>query len=149
MKCLSVAQPFADLIISGEKTIELRNWSTNFRGEFLIHSPLKIRRDDCIRLKMDKKFVTGAIIGKAEIYDIKKYNSLKEIKLDKKFHLSSKKFQNKTYGFMLRNPKSFRIPVPQKGQLGLFDFKIPKIKNRDIITDIMDKEHSYQLIGHH
>jgi len=144
-----VAQPFADLIISGEKTIELRNWSTNFRGEFLIHSPLKIRRDDCIRLKMDKKFVTGAIIGKAEIYDIKKYNSLKEIKLDKKFHLSSKKFQNKTYGFMLRNPKSFRIPVPQKGQLGLFDFKIPKIKNRDIITDIMDKEHSYQLIGHH
>lgn len=144
-----MAQPFADLIISGEKTIELRNWSTNFRGEFLIHSPLKIRRDDCIRLKMDKKFVTGAIIGKAEIYDIKKYNSLKEIKLDKKFHLSSKKFQNKTYGFMLRNPKSFRIPVPQKGQLGLFDFKIPKIKNRDIITDIMDKEHSYQLIGHH
>lgn len=144
-----MAQPFADLIISGEKTIELRNWSTNFRGEFLIHSPLKIRRDDCIRLKMDKKFVTGAIIGKAEIYDIKKYNSLKEIKLDKKFHLSSKKFQNKTYGFMLRNPKSFRIPVPRKGQLGLFDFKIPKIKNRDIITDIMDKEHSYQLIGHH
>jgi len=144
-----VAQPFADLIILGEKTIELRNWNTNFRGEFLIHSPLKIRRDDCIRLKINKKFVTGAIIGKAEIYDIKKYNSLKEIKMDRKFHLSSKKFQNKTYGFMLRNPKSFRIPVPRKGQLGFFDFKIPKTKNRDIVTDIIDKEHSYQLIGHH
>ncbi|MEK6867048.1 MAG: ASCH domain-containing protein, partial [Thermoproteota archaeon] len=27
MKCLSVSQPFADLIISGKKTIELRNWN--------------------------------------------------------------------------------------------------------------------------
>ena len=43
MKCLSVSQPFADLIILGKKTIELRKWNTNFRGELLIHSPLKIR----------------------------------------------------------------------------------------------------------
>ncbi|MFB5646865.1 MAG: ASCH domain-containing protein, partial [Candidatus Nitrosomaritimum yanchengensis] len=46
MKCLSVSQPFADLIISGNKTIELRNWNTAFRGEFLIHAPLKIRIED-------------------------------------------------------------------------------------------------------
>ena len=75
MKCLSVSQPFADLIISGKKTIELRNWNTNFRGEFLIHSPLKIRTDDAKRLKINKKFVTGAIIGKAQLYDVKKYNT--------------------------------------------------------------------------
>jgi hypothetical protein len=72
LKCLSVSQPFADLIISGKKTIELRNWNTKFRGEFLIHSPLKIRRDDSKRLKINKKFVTGAIIGKAQLYDVKK-----------------------------------------------------------------------------
>ena len=92
MKCLSVSQPFADLIISGKKTIELRKWNTNFRGEFLIHAPLKIRTDDCKRLKINKKFVTGAIVGKAEIYDVKKYNSKKEIKDDKKFHFASKNF---------------------------------------------------------
>ncbi|WP_048097281.1 ASCH domain-containing protein [Candidatus Nitrosopumilus salaria] len=149
MKCLSVSQPFADLIILGKKTIELRNWNTNFRGEFLIHSPLKIRVDDCNRLKMNKKFVTGAIIGKAELYDVKKYNSLKEIKSDKKFHLSSKNFQNKTWGFMLKKPKSFRIPIPCKGQLGFFDVEIPKTKNKDIVTDIIDEEYRYQWIGHH
>ena len=66
MKCLSISQPFADLIISGKKTIELRNWNTNFRGEFLIHAPLKIRIEDSKRLKINKKFVTGAIIGKAQ-----------------------------------------------------------------------------------
>lgn len=144
-----MSQPFADLIIFGKKTIELRNWNTNFRGEFLIHSPLKIRVDDCNRLKINKKFVTGAIIGKVELYNVKKYNSLKEITLDKKFHLSSKKFQDKTYGFMLKNPKSFRIPIPCKGQLGFFDVKISKTKNKDIVTDIIDEEYRYQWIGHH
>ncbi len=149
MKCLSVSQPFADLIISGKKTIELRNWNTNFLGEFLIHSPLKIKTDDVKRLKINKKFVTGAIIGKVQLYDVKKYNSIKEIKLDQKFHFASKKFQNKTFGFMLKNTKSFRIPIPLKGQLGFFDVDIPEIKNEKIISDIIDEEYRYQWIGHH
>ena len=151
MKCLSVSQPFADLIISGKKTIELRNWNTNFRGEFLVHAPLKIRTKDAIRLKINKKFVTGAIVGKAELYDVKKYDSKKEINEDKKFHHAKKDFQNKTFGFMLKNSKLFRIPIPWKGQLGFFDVNIPKtkIKNKEIVSDIIDEEYRYQWIGHH
>ena len=151
MKCLSVSQPFADLIISGEKIIELRNWNTNFRGEFLVHAPLKIRIEDSKRLKINKKFVTGAIIGKAQLYDVKKYNSFQEIKSDKKFHLSLKKFQSKTFGFMLKNAKPFRVPIPLKGQLGFFDVELPKIKikNKEIVSDIIDEEYRYQWIGHH
>lgn len=149
MKCLSVSQPFADLIISGKKTIELRNWNTNYRGEFLIHSPLKIRTDDVKRLKINKKFVTGAIIGKAQLYDVKKYNTIKEIKLDQKFHFASKKFQDKTFGFMLKDAKAFRIPIPLKGQLGFFEVDIPKTKNKKIVSEIIDEEYRYQWIGHH
>ncbi|MGV7226278.1 MAG: ASCH domain-containing protein [Nitrosopumilus sp.] len=151
MKCLSISQPFADLIVSGKKSIELRNWNTNFRGEFLVHAPLKIRLEDSKRLKIKKKFVTGAIIGKAQLYDVKKYKSIKEIKSDQKFHFASKKFQNKTFGFMLKNPKPFRIPIPWKGQLGFFDVDVPKnkIKNKEIVSDIIDEEYRYQWIGHH
>ena len=151
MKCLSVSQPFADLIISGKKTIELRKWNTNFRGEFFIHAPIKIRVKDCKRLKITKKLVTGVIIGKAELYDVKKYNSLKEVKMDQKFHLASKNFQDKTFGFKIKNAKSLRIPIPWKGQLGFFDVEISKarIKNKDIVTDIIDEEYRYQWIGHH
>ena len=126
MKCLSISQPFADLIISGKKSIELRNWNTNYRGEFLIHAPLKIRVEDSKRLKINKTFVTGAIVGKAQLYDVKKYSSTKEIRSDQKFHFASKKFQNKTFGFLLKNAKPFRIPIPLKGQLGFFDVDIPK-----------------------
>lgn len=151
MKCLSVSQPFADLIISGKKTIELRKWNTNFTGEFLIHAPLKIRVNDCKRLKIDKKFVTGAIIGKAELYSVKKYNSTNQIKKDKKFHFASMELEKKIYGFMLKNAKPFRVPIPCKGKLGFFDVQLPKskIKNNEIMTDIIDEEYRYQWIGHH
>ncbi len=151
MKCLSVSQPFADLIISGKKTIELRKWNTSFRGEFLVHAPLKIRTEDCKRLKINKKLVTGRIIGKAELYDVKKYGSAKEVKADQKFHLASKNFHGNAYGFVLKNQKSFRIPIPCKGKLGFFEIDVPKtkIKNRDIVADIIDEEYRYQWIGHH
>lgn len=151
MKCLSISQPFADLITSGKKTIELRNWNTNFRGEFLIHAPIKIRIDDCRRLKITKKLVTGAIIGKAELYDVKKYNSSKEVEKEQKFHFASKNFQDKTFGFKIKNAKPLRIPIPWKGQLGFFDVELSKnkIKNKDIVTDIIDEEYRYQWIGHH
>lgn len=36
MKALSVRQPWAGLIASGRKTIELRSWRTNYRGRLLI-----------------------------------------------------------------------------------------------------------------
>jgi hypothetical protein len=151
LKCLSISQPFADLIISGKKSIELRNWNTNFRGEFLVHAPLKIRINDAKRLKINKKFITGSIIGKVQLYDVKKYNSIKEINLDQKFHFSIKKFQTKTFGFLLKNAKPLRIPIPWKGQLGIFDVNFPKtkIKNKEIVSDIIDEEYRYQWIGHH
>ncbi|QUC64839.1 ASCH domain-containing protein [Nitrosopumilus sp. K4] len=151
MKCLSVSQPFAELIITGKKTIELRKWNTNFRGEFLIHAPLKIRNEDCKRLKINHKPVTGAIVGKAELYDVKKYNSEKEVKEDQKFHLASKKFYNRAYGFMLKKPKIFRVPIPWKGQLGFFEVDLPKtvVKSKEIVSDIIDEEYRYQWINHH
>ena len=114
-------------------------------------APIKIRTEDCSRLKIKKKLVTGVIVGKAELYDVKKYNLIKEIKKDQKFHFSSKKFNGKTFGFMLKNSKQLRIPIPWKGQLGFFDVELPKskIKNKEIVSEIIDEEYRYQWIGRH
>ena len=151
MKCLSVCQPFADLIISGKKTIELRKWNTNFRGEFLIHAPLNIRSEDSKKLGINKKFVTGAIVGKAELFNVKKYSSKKEIREDIQFHHAKHRLQNKMFGFMIKNSKQFKIPIPWKGQLNFFEVDMPKIemKTKDIVSDIIDEEYRYQWIGHH
>ncbi len=32
---------------------------------------LKIRKEECKKLKIEQKFTTGAIIGKIELYDVK------------------------------------------------------------------------------
>ena len=151
MKCLSVCQPFAELIIQNKKTIELRKWNTNFRGEFLVHTPIKIRKEDYKKLKIEKKLTIGAIIGKVELCDVKKYESLKEIQIDKKKHITSIISQEKKFGFILKNAKPLRIPIPWKGQLRFFDVDLPKmkIKNNKIISEMIEEEFSYQWVGHH
>lgn len=41
MKALSIQQPWAWLIVNGDKDIENRTWRTQFRGPFLIHASKK------------------------------------------------------------------------------------------------------------
>ena len=149
MKCLSICQPFAELIIQNKKTIELRTWNTKIRGEFLVHAPIKVRKEAYEKLKIKEKLTTGAIIGKVELWDVKKYESLKEIQIDKKKHHSSTISHDKIFGFILKNAKPFRIPIPWKGQLGFFDVDFPKMKNDKIITDMIEEEFTYQWVGHH
>jgi hypothetical protein len=38
MKCLSVMQPWATLLVSGAKRYETRSWRTNYRGLLAIHA---------------------------------------------------------------------------------------------------------------
>lgn len=66
MKCLSLRQPYAELLISGKKTIELRKWNSSFRGKFLIHASKNVYQEKCKSLDIDHtKLDTGAIIGRA------------------------------------------------------------------------------------
>ena len=151
MKCLSVSQPYADLIINGKKTIELRTWNTKFRGECLIHAPMRIKDEVCDRLGMNKSSLrTGVIIGKVEIYDVKLYDSLEELKKDHDKHLFDEDVFLHRYGFLLRKPQALRVPIPYKGSLGFFEVKpgFGPSKN-DITSDLFDEEYRYQWIGKH
>ncbi len=125
MKCLSLKQPFADLIASGAKTVELRTWNTKYRGEFLIHASNKIDREICKRYKIDiDKLARGAIIGKATIYDVKVYKSKKEFLADRSKHLAPERYSDHRYGFMIRDAVKFEEPTYVKGRLGFFNVDI-------------------------
>lgn len=121
MKCLSVCQPFADLIVSGAKTIELRRWSTRYRGNILIHAPLNIRYHDCERLNIDKNCITGAIIGKARLVDVKVYTNPVQLRQDSLYHMAGDGFESNRYGFVLTGAQRFKETIPYKGKLGLFE----------------------------
>ena len=149
MKCLSVCQPFAELIVQGKKTIELRRWNTKFRGEFLVHAAKNILIEDCKRMKISSSITTGAIIGKVKLTDVKKYESDKELKSDKKKHHSLSDITKNKYGFILESPKKLRVPIPYSGKLNFFEFHPDEMKNDDMKIDLFEEEYRYMWINRH
>jgi len=124
MKCLSLKQPFADLLAHGEKTIELRKWNTSFRGEFLIHASKTIDIESSERLDLNSnKFTIGAIIGSAFLYDVKEYSNQQEFEKDRHKHFSviTKYFEGYRYGFLIRDAKMLKNPMPYPGKLRFFE----------------------------
>ena len=119
MKALSIKQPFAELILQGKKTIELRKWNTHFRGEFLVHSSL-IPDKEAMKKFGFVNLPRGCIVGKATLIDVKKYNNEKEHSLDRNLHLASSYWGN--YGFILSNIKRLEKPIPCKGSLNFWEF---------------------------
>ena len=72
LKCLSLRQPYADLVVTGRKTIETRKWNTNFRGKFLVHASKAIDTESAALLNIDcSKAIKSAVIEIAFLYDVK------------------------------------------------------------------------------
>jgi len=120
MKALSLKQPFAELILQGKKKIELRKWNTNFRGKIFIHASKSPDKKNMKRLGF-KNLLCGFIVGKANLVEVKKYNSDKEFLADKSWG---------NYGFILRDIKRIK-PIATKGKLNFWEFQ-GKVKRRKL-----------------
>lgn len=116
-------QPYAELVIAGRKSIELRVWNTKFRGRFYVHASKKTDIGACRDLGIDPRaLINGAILGSVEIYKVKRYKSRKEFLSDSGKHLASfKKFGKSKYGFLLKNPRRLKKPIKYKGRLNFFN----------------------------
>jgi predicted transcriptional regulator len=122
MKALSLKQPFAELILQGRKTIELRKWNTKFRGEFLIHASKSPASEFMNKFGFEENSLpTGAILGKAKLVDVKHYDNEEEFKKDKDKHLASSDWGQ--YGFILKDVKRFDKPIQAKGSLNFWNFE--------------------------
>ena len=106
-----------------KKTIELRNWNTLFRGKFLIHASKNVDKESSEFLGIDRNMLTrGAIIGTAELYDVKQYKNKTELEIDKNKHYADiKKFGFCKYGFMIKNAQRLRSLIPYLGKLKFFE----------------------------
>ncbi len=120
MKTLSLKQPYVELILQGNKKIELRNWNTHFRGEFLIHASKNSDKRSMKKLGF-KSLPCGMILGKAKLVEVKHYLSKREHFKDRKLHLASSEWGE--YGFVLENPERIK-PIPTRGMLGFWEFKV-------------------------
>lgn len=122
MKALSVRSPWWWYILRG-KDIENRDWWTAQRGRVLLHASKSwvrrdIAEDYAAAVKMGGPEIgreewqrlracSGCLVGAVEIVDCVRDSS-------------SRWFQGK-YGFVLRNPVTFAVPIPYRGALGFFD----------------------------
>ncbi len=120
MKALSLKQPWAELIVSGKKTIEIRSWNTKFRGEFIVHAS-KQPSEEAMKRMGYTILPTGCIVGKAMITGVKEYHTIEEFEKDSDKHFAKGyTWKGKLYGFIIENAQ--RIPErPLKGQLNFFE----------------------------
>ena len=122
MKALSLKQPFAELVVSGRKTVELRKWNTKFRGEFLIHTPKIHDRASLVKFGFND-LPLGFIIGKANLVEVKHYKNEEEHNQDKNLHLADSSWGK--YGFIIKNARRIN-PIPAQGKLNFWEFNYKK-----------------------
>lgn len=118
---LTICQPYAELIIRGDKPIENRNWATRFRGPLQIHAGLNKRWwDEGYALDPDK-VDWGAIIGQVDMIDCVKLERIGE----KYPHLVDHRHANGPWCWIFDKPVRYAEPIKIKGQQGLWSFQDP------------------------
>jgi hypothetical protein len=118
---LSVRQPWAYLIVMAQKTIELRDWSTPYRGLLLIHAAKKVDREALHYFDLqDSGLDTGCVIGAVELLDVVRMTP-DVLRLKRWEHRSFRPHTKSMYGFVLSAIQAFAEPVPLRGSLGMFD----------------------------
>lgn len=121
MKTLSIRQPWAELILQGRKTIELRTWQTHYRGPIMIHAGGNLERDICAEHGLDPgALVRGALVGTVDIVDMVKFDR-DSFAAARDQHRYPGDWPGDLLGWRLANPRRFETPVPMRGRMGLFE----------------------------
>lgn len=120
MKALTIHQPYAEMIMTGEKLVENRTWYTGHRAPLLIHAG---RSYQWLDGRDPAGFVFGAIVGIARVVDCVRFSREGHKTIGGKDHhgfLSTHDHAHGPYCWILKDAKRIN-PIPYRGQQGLFD----------------------------
>jgi hypothetical protein len=117
-RALTVHQPWAELLISGRKSIEIRSWTPDYRGKIWLHSGLKSDPS------MERKFgfsdlYRGGFIGSIELTAAVPFTKDRWIQWRDK-HLDFGEYRGGLVAWIMSEPRRFRIPVSGSGARSLF-----------------------------
>lgn len=107
MKALSVKQPWANLIAAGDKTIETRRWTTEYRGDLLI-----------VSTKAPKIEPAGYALAIVRVVDCRPMSERDEPEACCTWYPGA-------YAWVLDDIRRIE-PFPLKGQLGLYEVELPE-----------------------
>ena len=113
MKVLTIKQPWATLIMQGDKRFEFRSWQTKYRGDLLIHAGKGIDKEAMKRL------------AKVTLVDCIKYDDdFKGKCLKENKDVYSKSTFIEKFAWQLENVEVFDEPIEAKGKLSLWEYDI-------------------------
>lgn len=127
MKVLTIKQPWATLIMQGDKRFEFRSWQTKYRGDLLIHAGKSVDKDGVQRLQkyLPKELPTGKILGKVKLVDCVKVSpEFKEALLQENADVYAKSPFCEAYGWQITDVEAFDNPIEAKGKLSLWEYEI-------------------------
>lgn len=127
MKVLTIRQPWATLIMRGDKRFEFRSWQTKYRGELLIHAGKGIDKEAVNRLEkyLPKDLPLGKILGKVMLVDcIRMSPEFKEELLKENSDIYTKSSFNENFGWQLENVQVFDVPIDAVGHLSLWEYDV-------------------------
>ena len=125
MKALTICQPYAHLIVRGEKRVENREWPTSYRGPLLIHAG-KSREwmdseDELDFRELGDPLVFGALVGVATLADVLHIDRIERGEYDARHPwLREHCHTIGTWCWVLTDVRRFE-PVPWKGAQGLWE----------------------------
>lgn len=115
---LTVHQPWAQLIVDGRKTVELRRWDTPYRGRFWLHAGLKDLPSLDVQFGVSEP-TRGAFVGSVELAGITVLDRARWESWRPR-HLDPGPYQPGYFAWTLTNPRPLRQPVIARGRLNLF-----------------------------
>jgi hypothetical protein len=115
---LSVRQPWAELLISGRKSMEIRTWAPDYRGRLWLHAGSKMDP------RLERQFglegaYKGGFIGSIQLAAVVPLTSDRWTQW-RQHHLDTGQYRDDMLAWIMESPRRFHTPVPGSGRLGIF-----------------------------
>ena len=111
---LSIRQPWANLVCDGRKTIEVRSWQTDYRGDLVICAGERVDAQAALIHDIDI-LPLGSTVCLVELIDIRPLQ-----RSDAKAAMLASGFDaHGQFAWVLANPRPLK-PIKVSGSLGIF-----------------------------
>jgi hypothetical protein len=128
---LSVRQPWAALMLTGDKWCENRSWPTDYRGPLWIHASQSFSEKERAYWQKQgidaKLLVPGAILGcvdLVEVLDVGEITAAREEELIEQYQLDPAGHEHVEgeWCWIVARPRALPQPIPATGKLRLWKF---------------------------
>ncbi|MFP4145888.1 MAG: ASCH domain-containing protein [Phycisphaeraceae bacterium] len=125
-KALTICQPYAHLIMAGEKLVENRTWPTRYRGPLVIHAGKSRAWLDSWDQPVPEDMPFGAVVGWVRLVDCVRLGGELPEKLA---WLREHEHASGPWCWVLADPHPAPKPLPYRGRQGLYEIPAADLQN--------------------